>query len=156
MGSDRSRDGAPRQRPGLFRFPSLETLRSRLRALFALRARDTGRWGEDLAADHLGGLGYRVLERNYRVRGGEADLICSKGDLVVVVEVKTRLVRGFGAPQEAVDRRKARRVVKAGRAYCRRRGISLANLRMDVVSVEGDPAGGTPRIRHFVSALGGL
>jgi putative endonuclease len=134
--------------------PSLNDLRSRLSRLFAPRRKDTGRWGEDLAGDYLTGLGYRVLARNYRVRGGEADLICSKGELVVVVEVKTRLGKGFGAPQEAVDRRKARRVLKAGRAYCRRMGISLARLRADVVSVEGSPHEGKPRIRHFVSAIG--
>lgn len=137
---------------GPLRPPLLARLLSGFRGLLKSRP-DTGRWGEDLAAAHLSGLGYRILERNFRVRGGEADLICSKDGLVVVVEVKTRLGRSFGAPQEAVDRRKAKRVLKAGRAYCRRQGVSLARLRADVVSVEGDPSGGSPRIRHFVSAI---
>ena len=62
-----------------------------------------GRTGEDRAADHLAGRGFRILERNYSAPYGEIDLIALDGDTVVFVEVKTR--RGAGA-LEAVDARK--------------------------------------------------
>ena len=60
-----------------------------------------GRSGEDRAARHLAGLGYRVLERNYRTPQGEIDLIALDGDTVVFVEVKTRTSDSFGAPELA-------------------------------------------------------
>ena len=108
-----------------------------------------GSWGEEVAAAYLGERGYGLLERNYRIRGGEADLILKLGESVVVVEVKTRQGGNAGAAITAVTPEKARRVWRAARAYCRRRGISLARLRVDVVTVEGGPDKGRPVVRHF-------
>ena len=112
-----------------------------------------GKWGERLAASHLEGLGYTIQAVNYRVRGGEADLIATKDDLVVVVEVKSRRSRRFGTAAQAVTLRKARRVLLAGRAYCRRHGISLSKLRGDVITVEAGPDLPTPRTRLWEGGL---
>ncbi len=114
---------------------------------------DTGLLGEGLAARHLSGLGYEVLARNFRVRGGEADLIVAKDGWIVVVEVKTRRSLRFGSPVEAVRGEKGRRVLRAGRIYCRRNGLSLGKLRGDVVAVEWPEGGGDPHIRHWVGGL---
>lgn len=117
------------------------------------RKGDLGARGEALAEAHLRRQGYEILARNYRVRGGEADLIARQGGCVVVVEVKSRRSQRFGAPVEAVNRRKVRRVLRAGRLFCRAHGLPLASLRGDVVAVDWPPGAGQPSIRHWPSAL---
>jgi putative endonuclease len=114
-------------------------------------APDLGISGERAAERHLRDLGYAIRERNYRVRGGEADLIAEKDGLVVVVEVKTRSNRRFGAPAHGVTPAKARRVLVAATSYCRRHGLSLSRLRVDVVAVER--RGKEMVIRHYPGAV---
>ena len=62
-----------------------------------------GRAGEELAAEHLRGLGYEVLARNFRCRRGEIDLVCRRGGEVSLVEGKTRTGGRYGTPVEAID-----------------------------------------------------
>jgi putative endonuclease len=109
--------------------------------------------GERLAAEHLITVGFKIVERNFRVRRGEADLVATWGDLLVVVEVKTRASHRFGSPSQAVTPTKSERVYRAGCACCRNRGISLSKLRCDVVTVDFDEEGGEPRIRHYPGAI---
>jgi putative endonuclease len=113
----------------------------------------TGRWGERVAASYLEKQGYSILARNYRIRGGEADLVAAKDGWIVVVEVKARRSSRFGAPEEAVNRRKIRRVLKAGRVFCRSRGFSLGRFRGDVISVERLPGQKEISIRHRPGCL---
>jgi putative endonuclease len=137
------------------RFPFRAPI-ARLLAYVGLGAVETlGARGEGIAAEFLESQGYCVRSRNFRVRGGEADIIAAKDGLVVVVEVKTRSTGRFGSPAQAVNDRKSRRVVRAGRTFCRRQGLSLARLRFDVVAVEWPHGGGEPRIRHYPGALSG-
>ena len=76
-----------------------------------MRAKDrTGVLGEDVAAEFLTGLGYRVLERRWRTPRGELDLIVEDAQCLVAVEVKARRGLGFGHPLEAVDQQKLRRL----------------------------------------------
>ncbi len=112
-----------------------------------------GPWAESLASRYLEAHGYRIEARNYRTKGGEADIIASKGGRVVVVEVKARRSHAFGAPSEAVDRRKGRRVAIAGRAYCRHHAISIAHLQCDVITLELSSDGSPPEIRHIQRAI---
>ena len=123
-----------------------------------LKARVTpgkvGALGERLAARHLEEKGYRVLERNFSVRGGEADILAAHGGLIVVVEVKARRSVRFGTPAQAVTARKRRRVLLAGQIYCRKNGHSLSRLRGDVVSVMFRRGREEPEIRHYVGVLG--
>lgn len=131
------------------RLPLLRSLLLLL-ARFGLGRKDApGARGESLAAKFLETQGYRVECRNFRIKGGEADIIATRDGLVVVVEVKTRSSARFGSPAQAVDGRKGRRVIRAGRAYCRAKGLSLSKLRGDLVAVELPPGGGTPHIRHY-------
>jgi putative endonuclease len=67
-----------------------------------------GRAGEDLAAEHLRALGYEVVDRNFRCRRGEIDLVCRRRGEVSLVEVKTRVGSAHGTPAEAVDQGKRR------------------------------------------------
>src|SRR3954451_15768526 len=76
-----------------------------------MRAKDIlGRRGEQAAADHLTELGWQILDRNWRCREGELDIVARDGTELVFVEVKTRSSLAFGAPAEAVDRVKAARI----------------------------------------------
>jgi len=102
---------------------------------------DLGRRGEEAAGRHLVSLGYRILERRYRTRGGEIDLIARDGDAIVFVEVKTRSSLLCGRPAEAVDRRKRARIARAASLYLARRGAGEAACRFDVVEVIEEPAG---------------
>ena len=130
-----------------------DTLRQLASKIGLKRRRALGPWAESLASHYLEERGYRIEARNYRTRGGEADIVASKAGRIVVVEVKARSGRSFGAPSEAVDRRKGRKVALAGRAFCRHHGVSLSNLRCDVITVETHPDGSPPEIRHIEGAI---
>jgi putative endonuclease len=76
-----------------------------------------GREGERLAARFLEQRGYRVLGSGFRARRGEIDLVCRRGDRLVLVEVKTRSSDRFGTPAEAVGPRKRRALLAAAAEY---------------------------------------
>lgn len=94
------------------------------------------REAEERACEHLRSLGYLIVARNWRWRGGEVDIIAKDGDTLVFVEVKARSGRGFGAPAEAVDRRKRGRLLAAARAFLGR-DQGKVPVRFDVISVLG-------------------
>ena len=84
---------------------------------FSVRARELGRSGERAAADLLRSLGYQVVGAGFLARRGEIDLVCRRGDVLVVVEVKTRSGDAFGTPLEAVASRKRRAMMAAAAEY---------------------------------------
>ncbi len=94
-----------------------------------------GREGEELAARFLTKQGYRILERNYRTRSGEIDLIALHDGAVVFVEVKTRTSDAFGAPELAVTSRKQQRMIKAALAYIKYKKLHQVPCRFDVVAI---------------------
>ena len=94
-----------------------------------------GRRGEREAEEFLRRAGLRVIERRFRLRCGEIDLVAIDGDLVVFIEVKTRGSGRFGGPFEAVDVRKRRRVTEAARSWLAKRRITDTPMRFDVVGV---------------------
>jgi putative endonuclease len=106
-----------------------------------------GKKGEELAGRFLEKKGFAILARNFRVKGGEADLIAAFQNRTVVVEVKTRSNRNFGPPQSAVDKRKIKRLVLAGTVYCRTNSLPQSSLRVDVIAIE--IRDGKPSIRHI-------
>jgi putative endonuclease len=83
----------------------------------ATAAHRLGRKGEQAAADLLRRRGYEVVGMGFRARRGELDLVCRRGDALVVVEVKTRTTLDFGAPGEAVGARKRQALRSAAREY---------------------------------------
>ena len=111
--------------------------------------------GEAAARDHLQALGYRVLAVDWRCRVGQADLIALDGDVVVLVEVKARRSTRFGAPQEAVDARKQRKLRSVLEAYRLRTGRQSQPCRIDVVALLLDGALRVQRCEHIVNAVEG-
>ncbi|MEJ2288543.1 MAG: YraN family protein [Deinococcales bacterium] len=96
-------------------------------------------WAEDLARRYLEGLGWRVLEANYAVRGGEIDLIARDGATIVFVEVRQRRDARYGHPAETIDRRKVARWQRTARRFLAERlGEPDARTRFDAVVVLGD------------------
>jgi putative endonuclease len=93
--------------------------------------------GEAAAAHHLEARGYRVLERNVRLPGGEVDLICVEGDELVFVEVKRRDAQGFGSGLSGVDRRK-RATLRAIAADYAQIVAPRVKIRFDIVSIDGN------------------
>ena len=79
--------------------------------------KDIGYYGERVAAKALLKRGYRLLEHNYTIRGGELDLILEKGDEIVFVEVKTRRHTRFGSALESITPQKQRRLKRAAEVY---------------------------------------
>jgi len=73
--------------------------------------RAQGDAAEEQACRHLGRSGFTIVERNYRTKGGEIDIVARKGDVLVFVEVRSREVPGFGTPEESVTPAKRRRIV---------------------------------------------
>jgi putative endonuclease len=108
-----------------------------------------GRWGEDLAARHLTTQGMRVLERNWRCRHGELDIVAIQEDCLVVCEVKTRSGVGYGEPVEAVGRRKLARLRRLAGVWLAERPGGYARVRIDVVGVLL-PSSGRPVLWHLV------
>jgi putative endonuclease len=125
-------------------------------ARFLPRSNHSGRLGdrgENLAAEHLVGLGFRIVERQMRGLYGEIDLIALDGETVVFIEVKTRATSAAGDPTEAVTRAKQRKITRAALAYLKRRGWLQRRCRFDVVSILWKGPGGKPEIRHYQSAF---
>ena len=113
-----------------------------------------GREAEDLACRHLESLGLRLLERNYRCRAGELDLVMLDGMTLVLVEVRSRSSTSHGGAAASIGARKQQRFVRAARhlLLTRPQYRKLA-ARFDVVAIEGGAAGETPRVEWIRDAF---
>ncbi len=111
-----------------------------------------GRYGEDLAVEHLQAAGLVVLARNWRCVHGELDIVAEDGSTLVFCEVKTRSGARFGSPAEAVNRAKAARIRRLALAWLAEAERGWAELRFDVVGVVR-PAGGPPTVEHLRGAF---
>ncbi|HVF06258.1 MAG TPA: YraN family protein [Frankiaceae bacterium] len=118
-----------------------------------MRAKDAvGAYGERVAARWLEDEGYVVLDRNWRCRSGELDVVAMRGGVVVFVEVKCRRSDAFGVPALAVTPAKVARLRAAAAAWLADRGLDDASVRFDVVSVLRPPAGAAV-LEHFQGAF---
>ena len=111
-----------------------------------------GREGERLAEQYLNKKGYKVIERNYRCRGAELDLIVLDRRVIVFVEVKTRTGHGFGSPFEAVEFRKQQKMIQAAQYFLNEKKLYQRDARFDVVGISW-PAG-EPVVEHIENAFG--
>jgi putative endonuclease len=132
---------------------SLRALLDRVARFFKPKpARDAlGDRGENVAATHLRGLGYKIIERNFRCQMGEIDIVARDGKTLVFVEVKTRLYDD-PTPEEQVNAFKRHQLTKAAQYYLMRFGNRQPPARFDVVAVVW-PTGRQPQIRHTPDAF---
>ena len=114
-------------------------------------AHTRGTAGEDAAVAHLEGLGYAILDRNFKTRTGEIDIVAREQGTTVFVEVKRREATGHGTAAEFVSPRKMRRVVSAARLYAARHGLTESLIRFDVIAI--DVIDGREQLRHHKGAF---
>ncbi|MGX7667720.1 YraN family protein [Flavobacterium pedocola] len=98
---------------------------------------DLGKQGEDLAVAHLIKEGYQILERNWTWQKAEIDIIAQKNEVLAIVEVKTRSNLSFGNPQDFVNPKKIKLLVKAVDEYVTRCKADF-NIRFDIIAVKKD------------------
>ncbi len=96
----------------------------------------TGKVGEDMAADFLKKSGYRIIERNYRCKIGEIDIIALDKDILCFVEVRTKNSSSFCRPQQTVTSPKQRKLQKLALYFLAHKKIKNMNCRFDVVAVD--------------------
>ncbi|WP_062072887.1 YraN family protein [Demequina sediminicola] len=107
-----------------------------------------GRYGESVAAQWMQDHGWRVLERNWRCRFGEIDVIAVDGDTLVIAEVKTRRTRSAGLPQEAVTRDKLHRLRALAAQWLHQDPRRWRSVRVDVFAVSVARAGAA-KVEHL-------
>ncbi len=107
-----------------------------------------GRYGERVAATFLETQGLRVLDRNWRCRQGEIDIIALEAGCVVFCEVKTRRSDTCGAPVEAVTVPKQLRIRRLAAIWLAAQVVSFPEIRIDVVAITL-PRRGAAQVTHF-------
>jgi putative endonuclease len=110
-------------------------------------SRAEGDRAEDSAQRALRRAGYKILDRNYTVRGGELDLVAEHQGVICFVEVRARATSEFGAPEETIGPAKRRRLTLAARHWLMTKAKGEPPCRFDVVAIEGD------RIRIYQDAF---
>jgi putative endonuclease len=107
-----------------------------------MNAKDVlGREGEQVAASFLADAGFRVVDRNWRCKQGEIDIVAVDGRTLVICEVKTRSGLRFGTPIEAITRPKALRLRRLAALWVGAHGMTFDQIRIDVVGVLRDASG---------------
>lgn len=115
------------------------------------RNQEEGKWGEEAATRYLVRCGFQIIERNFRIRGGEIDIIATEKDnygeeVLVFIEVKTRSTGKYGSPLEAITPWKLRALRKAAQFYKLKNPRLPELLRIDAISVTYDPQTQLPHI----------
>jgi len=103
-----------------------------------MNKKEFGQSGENKAEEYLKSRGYQILDRNFRSRFGELDLIALDDTTLVFVEVKTRSSNNFGRPEEAVTAKKLAHIKLTGEYYASLHPNLPTSHRIDVVSIESD------------------
>jgi putative endonuclease len=96
---------------------------------------DTGRYGEDRAAIYLQDRGYEIVDRNWRCRIGEIDIVARENNRIVFIEVKTRNGSGFGHPFEAISPDKVARMRRLATEWCVVKQVVGVQVRLDAIAV---------------------
>ncbi len=105
-------------------------------AIIPHTTKQIGDAGEEIAVRHLVAQGLRVLARNFRVKGGEIDIVCSDGATTVFVEVRKRASTRFGGAAYSITPTKQQRLILAARHWLARHGD--ATCRFDCVLIDSD------------------
>lgn len=92
--------------------------------------------GESIACRFLKKNGYKILEKNHRCRYGEIDIIAREKEALCFIEVKSRKSTRFGLPEEYVDARKQKKLLKTAMSYLRKNENPDIDMRFDVISVD--------------------
>lgn len=111
-----------------------------------------GEMGEDLAVSFLRRQRYAIVERNFRCKGGEVDIVAREGKTIVFVEVKTRRTTLYGPPQLSVTPFKQRQISKAALTWLAREKMTDVAARFDVIAIHLSRTA-APRIEQIKDAF---
>lgn len=111
---------------------------------------ELGKRGEEMAVAHLLATGYEIVARNYIYQKAEVDIIARKGNILAVVEVKTRSTPDFGDPQDFVKKKQINQLVKAIDFFVNEHDLDV-EVRFDIVAIIKNKAG--TRLEHIEDAF---
>lgn len=115
-------------------------------------SKEIGDEGEEFAYEYLSGKGYAIIERNYRSRQGEVNIIARDGEFLVFVEVKNYSYRSYGSPLGAVRKNKKQSLIHAAETYLYKNRIRDTYCRFDVLTIF-NRFDGTSTIDHYKNAF---
>lgn len=95
---------------------------------------ELGMHGEQLAVNFLSNLDYTILDRNFRFKKNEIDIVALKNDMIIVCEVKTRVTAEIGEPYKAVTRRKQKQIIATANYYIQSKNIDR-EVQFDIISI---------------------
>lgn len=111
---------------------------------------EKGLKGEKIACNYLIDNGYSILERNYKFKTGEIDIIALKENIIIFVEVKARSSTYYGYPYEAVNRKKQEKIIKTAMHYVKLHNIRDIQFRFDVIEVYLSKGN---KVNHYTNAF---
>lgn len=117
------------------------------------RRRSLGDFGERVAAAHLEAQGYRIVDRNFRTREGEIDIVAEKEGCLAFVEVRTRRGREMGTAAESITPRKQQRLLALAQAYLQAHEDAPVRQRIDVITVSLAADGRVLAVEHIEGAV---
>lgn len=117
------------------------------------RSAALGKEGEDIAVDFLAKSGYRIVQRNYKNKLGEVDIIARDKGTLAFIEVKTRTSLAFGYPQEAITAAKQRQLNKVALSYLKQYNLLQSSARFDIVSILLDNGHRAPEVSIIKNAF---
>ncbi len=111
-----------------------------------------GKVGEEIALGYLLNKGYKLIKKNFHTRFGEIDLVCTKGGVLVFVEVKLKIGEDFGTPEEMITQFKISQVQKTAEAYLLENphvAQKYSSYQIDAVAIVLDSDNSPKRINHY-------
>ena len=112
--------------------------------------REIGNWGEEKAIEYLSSKAYQIIEHNFTYARGEIDIIASKDEYLIFIEVKLRTSNQFGSPEFAVDKRKQQKIRTVAEYYLLKNSTNK-KIRFDVIAIEVNDGKGS--LKHYENAF---
>lgn len=113
-------------------------------------SKNIGNKGEQIAVDYLSQNGYIILDRNYHSKFGEIDIVASKAEYIIFIEVKTRNINAWDSPKSAVSKSKQIKIIKTAMNYLAEHNID-SYISFDVIEIIN--IGNIPTLNHIESAF---
>lgn len=117
--------------------------------------KQAGSKGEDLAVRFLQENGFKILERNFLIRGGEIDIIAKDGEVLVFVEVKARFSHEYGLPEESITPWKIKSLKKSALFYIQKKNFWNFPYRFDLVGIDYIDSQDNPKIELIKNIIEG-
>lgn len=112
-----------------------------------------GDYGEQICLNYLITNNYKILDKNFKCKQGEIDIICSKNHVIIFIEVKSRVFTSFGLPMESVGYIKKKRIIKVSKYYIYLNTLYNLNVRFDVMEVQFNTSNNSYSINHIKNAF---